>query len=206
MQHHHCRAPIRSTDAAKQGKAVALGGIPHRPAVTFPPSLRTPRTKAWTNPAVPAIIARMSQPTPRLAVRALILDQDRLLIVNAYPGGISDLWCAPGGGARPGTSLPENLAREVMEETGLTVSIGAPALINEFHDPASGFHQVDLFFRASITGGTLSPDWRDPGGVVSQHRFVTRAELARFRHKPDSLAAAAWGAETLYDPLEVIVP
>ena len=148
----------------------------------------------------------MKPRSPRLAVRALILHENRLLMVNAYSGNSSDLWCAPGGGVHAGTSLPENLAREVMEETGLTVSIGAPALINEFHDPASGFHQVDLFFRASITGGTLSPDWRDPGGVVSQHRFVTRAELARLRHKPDSLAAAAWGAETLYDPLEVIVP
>ena len=32
--------------------------------------------------------------TPRLAARALILQQDRLLLVNAYAGGRSDLWCA----------------------------------------------------------------------------------------------------------------
>ena len=148
----------------------------------------------------------MKPHSPRLAVRALILHQDRLLIVNAYPGGLSDLWCAPGGGANPGTSLPENLQREVMEETGLTIAVGAPALINEFHNPATGFHQVDLFFRATITAGTLSAGWRDPEGVVTARRFVTRAELAALRHKPDSLAQAAWGTTTLYDPLEVIVP
>ncbi len=142
---------------------------------------------------------------PRLAARALILLDNRLLLVNAYPGGISDLWCAPGGGVQSGTSLPENLAREVLEETGLTIEVGLPAMINEFHDPRTGFHQVDLFFRATITAGRLSADWRDPEQVVTERRFVSRTELAGLRHKPDSLAAAAWGTETLYDPLEVIV-
>ena len=142
---------------------------------------------------------------PRLAVRALILHEDRLLLVNAYPGGISDLWCAPGGGVEPGASLPENLAREVMEETGLTIEVGAPALVNEFHDPESGFHQVDLFFRCRIVAGALDPAWRDPEGVVTERRFFARDEMASVRFKPDSLAAAAWGTGCLYGPLEVIV-
>jgi|SRR5690606_21113693 len=141
---------------------------------------------------------------PRLAARALILDGDRLLIVNAYPGGISDLWCAPGGGVHAGTSLPDNLAREVAEETGLAVEVGAPCLVNEFHDPASDFHQVDIYFRCRPLG-PLPPVWRDTEGVVTERRFVSREELARLRHKPDSLATAAWGDGLLYDPLEVIV-
>jgi 8-oxo-dGTP pyrophosphatase MutT (NUDIX family) len=149
----------------------------------------------------------MSKRPTRLATRALILHDDRLLLVNAYPGGRSDLWCAPGGGVESGTSLPTNLAREVHEETGLTVAVGAPVLINEFHDPVSGFHQVDLFFRCTITAGTITPAWRDPEGVVTQRRFFSRSdlELGRIRFKPDSLPAAAWGESLLYDPLEVIV-
>src|SRR3990167_9475894 len=67
--------------------------------------------------------------SPRVATPALILHQGRLLLVNAYPGGRSDLWCAPGGGAEPGQSLPTNLMREVMEETGLTVAVGDPEAI-----------------------------------------------------------------------------
>ena len=146
-------------------------------------------------------------PRPRLAVRAVLVRDDRLLLVNAYPGGRSDLWCAPGGGVESGTSLPVNLAREVHEETGLTVAVGAPALINEFHDPVTGFHQVDLFFRCTITAGTIDPAWRDPEGVVTRRRFFTRSdlELGRIRFKPDSLPDAAWGTSLLYDPLEVIV-
>jgi 8-oxo-dGTP diphosphatase len=144
-------------------------------------------------------------PAHRLATRALILHHDALLLVNAYPGGQSDLWCAPGGGAERGTSLPENLMREVIEETGLAIAVGEPALINEFHDPVSGFHQVDLFFRCTIIAGQIDPTWRDPEGVVTARRFFTRAELATIRFKPDSLPDAAWGRGLLYDPLEVIV-
>lgn len=147
----------------------------------------------------------MKPRSPRLAVRALLLHQDRLLIVNAYPKGRSDLWCAPGGGAHAGESLPENLAREIHEECGLSIEVGAPALVNEFHDPKSGFHQVDVYFRCTMLDEGLPEEWRDPEGVVTERRFVTREELTALRHKPDSLAAAAWGEGILYDPLEVIV-
>ncbi len=147
----------------------------------------------------------MRHRTPRLAARALILHQDRLLLVNAYGGGVSDLWCAPGGGAMPGQSLPDNLIREVFEETGLTVAVHTPALVNEFHDPASGFHQVDIYFRCTITSGSINPAWQDPEGVVTQRHFFTQAELTSIRFKPDSLPGAAWGTGILYDPLEVIV-
>ena len=149
----------------------------------------------------------MVKRSPRLATRALILHQDRLLLVNAFPGGRSDLWCAPGGGVESGASLPANLAREVHEDCGLTISIGAVALVNEFHDPRTGFHQVDIFFRCTITAGAINASWRDPEGVVTQRRFFSRADLeqGRVRFKPDSLIDTAWGTGILYDPLEVIV-
>ena len=150
----------------------------------------------------------MARHKPRIAARALILQQDRVLLVNAYPGARLGLWCAPGGGCEAGQSLPENLIREVHEETGLAITVGAPALINEFHDPETGFHQIDLFFRCTIVGGTLSPDWQDPEGVVTDRRFFSRAELESGQHrfKPDSLPTVAWGAGAAsYDPLEVVV-
>jgi ADP-ribose pyrophosphatase YjhB (NUDIX family) len=135
----------------------------------------------------------------------VILHRDRLLLVNAWPGQQSDLWCAPGGGVHAGTSLPDNLVREVAEETGLTIAVGDPCLVNEFHDPASGFHQVDVYFRARILAGDPLADWTDPEGVVNRRRLVTRDGMAGLRVKPDSLAAVAWGGGVLYDPLEPIV-
>lgn len=142
---------------------------------------------------------------PRLAVRAAILHKNRLLVVNAYRGQKSDLWCLPGGGVEPAQSLPQNLKREVAEETGLQISIGAPILINEFHDPKGSFHQVELHFRATLTGpDSITLD--DPEGVVNRFQWVTREQLAALRHKPDGLADAVWGKNVAYyDPLEAII-
>jgi 8-oxo-dGTP pyrophosphatase MutT (NUDIX family) len=156
----------------------------------------------WRNPF------HMIRMRPRLAVRALILHDDRLLLVNAYPDARLGLWCSPGGGCEAGQSLPENLTREVMEETGLTIAVGPPVLINEFHDPDTGFHQVDLFFRCTVAAGDLDDTWADPEGVVTQRRFFSRVELASgsIRFKPDALVDAAWGNSAAgYDPLETIL-
>ena len=150
--------------------------------------------------------ARMLRSVLRMAVRAVIVWQGRLLVVNAYPGGKSDLWCAPGGGVERGTSLPENLIREVHEETGLRIAVGAPCLVNEFHDPGSGFHQVDVYFRATLADAAWPGGWVDPAGVVTQRRFVTEPELRGLRYKPDSLPDVAFGhGGILYDPLEPLV-
>jgi 8-oxo-dGTP diphosphatase len=150
----------------------------------------------------------MPASSPRVAVRAVLIHQNRLLLVNAYPDGISDLMCAPGGGVQRGTSLPDNLRREVFEETGLKISVGTPCLVNEFHDPASGFHQVDVYFRCAIPGAAeLDPNWQDSENIVTERRWVTQAELAQLHHKPDSLAAVAFAGDgaITYDPLEKIV-
>ena len=142
---------------------------------------------------------------PRLAVRAAILRDDRLLLVNAYPGQQSDLWCLPGGGVEPGQSLPENLIREVAEETGLAITVSAPILVNEFHDAERGFHQVDIIFRARLTDNA-GIVLEDPEQVVNRFTWATRADLARLRHKPGMLARAVWGQHAAwYDPLERIV-
>ena len=177
----------------------------------------------------------MSRPI-RLAARALILHENRLLLVNAFPvapprsddtgrdcaasaGPHPGLWCAPGGGAEPHSSLPQNLMREVYEETGLSIDVLAPALINEFHDHSRDFHQVDLYFHCNIINGLtirngcVNPDWRDPMGVVSERRLFSRDEIQRgsFRYTPAVLQDLVWepsatGATLLrYSPLEPMI-
>jgi 8-oxo-dGTP diphosphatase len=145
-------------------------------------------------------------PSPRLAVRAVILRDDRLLLVNAYKGR-THLWCAPGGGVEVHQALPQALSREVREETGLEVAVGDPCLVNEFHDPRGRFHQVDIYFRCTLLGALPEGDWVDPEGIVTHRIWVTREEMAGLLVKPDSLAAVAWGdpGAIRYDPLEPIL-
>lgn len=153
----------------------------------------------------------MSRPPARpvrLAVRGLLLIDNRLLLVNAWPTAKSDLLCAPGGGVDPHASLHDNLIREFHEETGLVIAVGAPCLVNEFHDRPRGFHQVDIYFRVALVSGDPAQDWTDPEGIVTERHLLTRDEVARKRVKPDSLAAVAWGdhgAGTFYDALEPIL-
>lgn len=141
----------------------------------------------------------------RLATRAIIIQDNRLLMVNAFPEAVSDLWCAPGGGADPHQSLPDNLAREVYEETGLRIAVGAPCLINEFHAPERGFHQVDLYFRCTVVSGRLTDSWQDPENIVTKRQFFSRDALASIRYKPDSLPEIAWGEGIGYDALEPLL-
>jgi len=157
----------------------------------------------------------MCPKSPRLAVRAILVEEGRLLMVNAWPDGQSPLMCAPGGGVEVGSSLPDNLVREVYEETGLRIEVGAPCLVNEFHDPNSTFHQVDVYFRCQVADGSPRPDqWEDPEAIVTQRAWVTQQELAGIPHKPDRLSAVAFdeacngagnGAGISYDPLEPLV-
>lgn len=150
----------------------------------------------------------MPKPPVRVAVRAILVHKGRLLLVNAYADKRLSLMCAPGGGVKTGSSLPDNLKREVFEETGLEISVGAVCLVNEFHDPDIGFHQVDVYFRCAVLGSAhIDPAWQDVDAIVSERHWVTASELAKVPHKPDSLGAVAFGEvdAITYDPLELIV-
>ena len=144
----------------------------------------------------------------RLGVRAVIVRENKLLLVNAYKSGKGpELWCAPGGGVEAHNSLPENLKREVHEETGLEVAVGPVALVNEFHDPGLPFHQIDIFFRAEIVSGEISDEWIDPEGIVHSRRFFSAKDLEKLKTKPSTLPQIAFdpNAPVEYDPLERMI-
>ncbi len=141
----------------------------------------------------------------RIAARAVLIHDARLLLVNAWPGPASTLWCAPGGATEMHESLADGLVREVYEETGLNISVGMPCLINEFHASQRDFHQVEVFFRCSLVSGALDADWRDPEGIVTRRRWFSAQELPGIQMKPDTLRKIAFSDGIGYDPLEEIV-
>ena len=61
------------------------------------------------------------EPTDRIAVRALVIDDDDRILLVQYrrPVGDETWWGTPGGGVDPGETDEQALARELREEIGL---------------------------------------------------------------------------------------
>ena len=55
----------------------------------------------------------------------MILDADRVLLVKRGQEPLKGAWSLPGGVVEIGETLDAALAREVLEETGLSVEVGA---------------------------------------------------------------------------------
>ena len=154
------------------------------------------------------VIPRRYPPLPLVGVAAAVFDATgHVLLVQRGQPPRQGQWGLPGGLLELGERLETGVRREVREECGIDVSVGPLVLVNEFHDPRTGFHQVDLFFRCRMDGGALDPGWTDPERVVHTRRFFSPSELGAIRLKPDSLPVVAFGGDgpSRYDPLEEIV-
>ncbi|PKQ17301.1 MAG: hypothetical protein CVT67_00365 [Actinobacteria bacterium HGW-Actinobacteria-7] len=82
------------------------------------------------------------------------------VVTVRHRAGSSVYHLLPGGGVDYRETLAQALIREVKEETGLEVTVGAPALLSDTIDPSGSRHVVNVTFLANVTGGTVvdSPD------------------------------------------------
>ncbi|GAB2671493.1 NUDIX hydrolase [Kribbella swartbergensis] len=118
-------------------------------------------------------------------VGALVYDeQHRLLLVRRANEPSRGLWSLPGGRVEPGEDDPAAVAREVAEETGLTVKVGE--LVGEVErEGPNGQLYVIRDYAAEPVGGTLTP-----GDDATDAKFVSRDEF-------ENLPTAALLASTL---------
>jgi len=80
----------------------------------------------------------------RIAAGALVVHDDRVLLVRHYKPGAYDFWVAPGGGAEGGEDLHAALRRAVKEESGLVVEPERIAYIEELLTPDTRMQNLVL--------------------------------------------------------------
>jgi len=61
---------------------------------------------------------------PRVAAGAVVINQDKVLLVLRNKAPAKDMWAIPGGSVNLGESLQAAVEREVLEETGLQIKAG----------------------------------------------------------------------------------
>ena len=69
----------------------------------------------------------------REAVRALIVDQDRRVLLVRFEFPDAHVWATPGGGMEPGETVEDALRRELGEELGLTTFDVGPLVWERTH-------------------------------------------------------------------------
>ncbi len=110
----------------------------------------------------------MNVPKHIVAVAGLVVDDGgRVLMIR----NLRNEWEFPGGQVEEGENLIEALQREVLEETGVKVSVDG--LVGVYSNVQS--HIVMLDFRCKAVGGelktsaeSLEVEWVEPGEALSR--------------------------------------
>ena len=119
-------------------------------------------------------IEREYPQAPLVGVGAVIVYQDRVLLVRRANEPLMGQWTLPGGMLELGETLAQGVAREVREETGLEVeAVELVEVLDRIHREAGRvrFHYVIADYLCRVTGGELRAA-SDAGAV----RWVERAE------------------------------
>ena len=102
-------------------------------------------------------------PTVRPSAKGVVIRDGKVLLLHHVVRG-ADYFELPGGGQRFGESVRSAAAREVWEETGVAIEVGARLWVrdyiarnHEFADLEGHRHQVEFVFRCIPTGPASEP-------------------------------------------------
>ncbi|MEM7443382.1 MAG: NUDIX hydrolase [Pseudomonadota bacterium] len=113
---------------------------------------------------------------PRIGVGVVVWSDDRVLLIQRGKSPGKGEWSLPGGSQELGETLFEAAAREVLEETGLTVRPAAilTAVDNIVRDPdgAIAYHYTIIDVLAELVGGEVTP-----GDDAQDARWANLAEM-----------------------------
>jgi 8-oxo-dGTP pyrophosphatase MutT (NUDIX family) len=87
----------------------------------------------------------------RVAIRAIIAQDEKVLLVNENDGG--DWWAIPGGGVDHGETIESCLFREIEEELGVpatSVLCNFQIIYYDIGKVVNDIPRMNIFFKASI--------------------------------------------------------
>jgi ADP-ribose pyrophosphatase len=123
---------------------------------------------------------------PRVAVGAVVLKDNRVLLVRRAKPPAQGLWAIPGGSIELGETLQQAAEREILEETGITIQAKKPVytfdLIEKDENNRIRFHYVIVDLMADyISGKPL------PGDDADEVQWVSYGELKNLDASPSTL-------------------
>lgn len=114
--------------------------------------------------------------SPFVGVGAVIVQNDRVLLIRRGTAPLLGEWSLPGGVLECGETLRQAVAREAHEETGLVVETGEMLGVYERIIPGDDgrvrYHFVLLDFLCRAVGGNLKA-----GSDAADVRWFSREEL-----------------------------
>jgi 8-oxo-dGTP diphosphatase len=116
---------------------------------------------------------------PLIGVGAIIVENNRVVIVRRAHEPLKGQWSVPGGVLELGETLHSGAAREALEETGLVIDVGEvlevfDRIVRDGYGRVQ-FHYVLIDFLCRRVSGELRA-----GGDASEARWVTAEELKNF--------------------------
>ncbi len=112
--------------------------------------------------------------SPRVGVGAVILDGDRVLLIQRGGTTLPGKWSIPGGLVELGETTREAVCREIGEECGLEIDL----VLDRVARDAAGrvrYHWVLVDFLAVARGGTLCA-----GDDAADARWVPIGEVEQY--------------------------
>lgn len=127
---------------------------------------------------------------PIVAVGAVILDGDRVLLVKRGQEPLKGEWSLPGGVVELSETLEAALTREVREETSLDIVVGPVVeVLDSIRRDADGraeYHYIIIDYACRVRGGTSTAALR--GTDAADVRWVAVADLERHGVTPTAIA------------------